>query len=191
MSFMSIAPRPHTQSSAISPEKGSCASPARGRDHVEVTVDEEGGSFAVPALDAGDDAGALGVRFQDYGVEAYLGQESGDVFGGLALAGTGVVAGIGGVDPDQVAADGHDLVLRGLAGSRVLGSLVSLSLDYGRIRTSRPLGVPAGWRAQAVRAGSGADWCPAHSLDAVRFAKVSQPMRTPHRASGWRNRQTR
>ena len=42
-----------------------------------------------------------------------------------------------------------------------------------------------------VRAARWGVWRAAHSLDAVRFAKVGQPMRTPHRASGWRNRQTR
>ena len=42
-----------------------------------------------------------------------LGQEGGDVLGGLALAGAGVVARVGGVDPEQVAADVDDLVLRG------------------------------------------------------------------------------
>jgi hypothetical protein len=93
MSFMSIAPRPQMQPPEISPEKGSyCQS---------------------LALAAGDHASALGVRFQDRGLEAGLGELGGGVFGGLALPRAGVVARIGGVDPDQVAADVDDLVLRG------------------------------------------------------------------------------
>ncbi len=113
MSFMSIAPRPQTQPSAISPENGSCRqSGGVGGDDVEVAVDEEGGAFGVPAGDSGYQAGALGVRFEDHGLEADVGEESGDVLGRLALARTGVVAVVRGVDPDQVTADVHDLVLR-------------------------------------------------------------------------------
>jgi len=45
--------------------------------------------------------------------EAGVGEEFGDVLGGGSLAGAGVVAGVRGVDAEQVAADVDDLVLRG------------------------------------------------------------------------------
>ena len=144
-----------------------------GRHHVEVTVHEQGRPVPVPAGDARDHAGALGVRLQDGRLEVDLRQESGDMFGGLALAGTGVISRVGRVDPDQVAADVHDL---GLCGHlvRCHPSIVAPG------RCVRPV-VPAWPRISLSR----------DSPEAAGFAKVSQPMRTPHRASGWRNRQTR
>jgi hypothetical protein len=53
------------------------------------------------------------VRFQHHRLDPDLGQEPGDVFGGLPLAGTRMVPRVGRIDPDQVTADVHDLVLRG------------------------------------------------------------------------------
>src|SRR6202035_332296 len=84
-----------------------------GGDDVQVAVDEEGGSCLVLARDAGYHGGALGVGFQELRLEAGVGEEFGDVLGGGSLAGAGVVAGIRGVDAEQVAADVDDLVLRG------------------------------------------------------------------------------
>ena len=114
MSFMSIAPRPQMQPSA-SLGRERVVAPVRrvGRDDVQVAVDQQGGPAPVLALDSGDHAGALGVRLQDRRLQAHLGQLRGDVLGGLALTGARVVARVGGVDPDQVAADADDLVLRG------------------------------------------------------------------------------
>ena len=73
------------------------------------------------------------------------------MFGGLALAGAGVVAGIGGVDPDQVAADGHDLVLRG--GRLVRGSLVRCHGTMVAFGHHDRWGVPGGWRDWGVWGG--------------------------------------
>ena len=81
-----------------------------GGDDVEVAVDQQGGPGLVLAFETGDDAGPPGVRFQDLRLEADVREEGGDVLGGLPLTGAGVVAGVRGVDPDQVAADVDDLV---------------------------------------------------------------------------------
>ena len=148
-----------------------------GRHHVQVTVHQQARPFAVPTADPGHHAGSLGMRFQDRRLEAYLGQQAGHVFGGQPLAGARVVAGVRRVDPDQVTADVHNLVLRGHL-----------------VRCHRPIVAlgSSGSSGQCRLAGDRGEihW-PAGSPEAVRFAKVSQPMRTPHRASGWRNRQTR
>src|SRR4029077_21261604 len=53
------------------------------------------------------------MRLQDRGLEADLGELGRGVLGGLSLPRARVVARVGGVDPDQVAADADDLVLRG------------------------------------------------------------------------------
>ena len=91
----------------------------------------------VAAFDAGYQAGAFGVGFQERRLEAGFGEEGGDVLGGGSLAGAGVVAGVRGVDAEQVAADVDDLVLRG-----------------GRVRCHRfivPLGMGAfGWPPRAA-----------------------------------------
>ena len=131
MSFMSTAPRPQTQSSSVLVPPCWCAGaagvcgadvaregvnlPVRRirRDDVEVAVQEQGRPGLVLAGDAGDHAGPAGRGFQDGRLEADLGEERGDVLGRLALAGTGVVAPVGRIDPDQVAAQAGDLVLSG------------------------------------------------------------------------------
>ena len=101
-----------------------------GGDDVEVTVDEEGGSCGVGAFPAGDHAGAGGVGLEDGWLEARAGQDRGDMLGGGAFAGARVVTGVGGVDPDEVAAEGGDFILRGRRANRggrggcVVGHLV-------------------------------------------------------------------
>src|SRR5262249_22466821 len=155
------------------------------------------------------------VRLQDHRLQAHLGQLRGDVLGGLALAGPRVVAVVGGVDPDQVAADADDLVLRG---HLVLchPSIVALGRGAGSAGPGWVTGSWAAWPGAGCLAGvagsrggladvAGAGWlgcwlarrvarwlagrgkihCLRRSLEGARFAKVSQPMRTQHRASGW------
>ena len=123
---------PRRSRPVISPENGcTCQSGRVGRDHIQVPVDEQGGPGRVLARDPGDDAGPALIRLEDGRLEADVGEQSGDVFGGLAFAGAGVVAPVGGVDPDQVAAQGGDLVLRGLPA--VLRRLRSASSPHRRI----------------------------------------------------------
>jgi hypothetical protein len=83
------------------------------RDDVEVAVQQQRRPALVLTGDAGDHAGPAGRGFQDGRLEADVGQENGDVLGRLAFAGTGVVAPVGRIDPDQVAAQAGDLVLSG------------------------------------------------------------------------------
>ena len=63
-----------------------------GRDHVQVPVDQQRGPARVLALNAGDHAGPALVGLEDGRLEADVGQETGDMFGGLAFPGAGVVA---------------------------------------------------------------------------------------------------
>ena len=150
MSFMSIAPRP--QNAVVGDLAGEGVYLpvfGVGRNHVEVAMDEEGGPVGVFAFDPGDHAGALGVRLQDRGLQADLGELGGGVLGGLALAGAGVVARVRGVDPDQVAADVDDLVLRG---HWVRCHLPIVALGVAGLRAG-----PAGW-ACAGAAASGIGW---------------------------------
>ena len=69
------------------------------------------------------------MGFQELGLEAGFGEEFGDVLGGGSLAGAGVVAGVRGVDAEQVAADVDDLVLRGGRG-RCLGMRAATPPGY-------------------------------------------------------------
>lgn len=84
-----------------------------GRYDVQMAVDEQRGPGRVLALDPGHRGGAAGVRLVDLRLQPDLGELLGDPFGGLALAGAGVVAVVAGVEPDQLAAEVHDLVLAG------------------------------------------------------------------------------
>ncbi len=52
-----------------------------GRNHVQMTVDEQGGPGRVCALDPGHDARSLLVRFQDRGLEPGLSEQGRDVLG--------------------------------------------------------------------------------------------------------------
>ena len=114
MSFMSTAPRPHTQPSAISPEKGWWVQSAAlaGTTSVWPWM-SSAGRDAVLALDPGHRGGAALVRLEDLRLQPHLGELLGDVLGRLALARARVVAVVAGVDPDQVAAEVDDLVLAG------------------------------------------------------------------------------
>ena len=72
-------------------------------------MDEQGAAGPVGARDAGHQAGAAGQALPDLGFEPDLGQLGGHVLGGDPFArARGLVAGVGGVDADQVAAQLHD-----------------------------------------------------------------------------------
>ena len=62
----------------------------------------------------------LGCGLEHGRLEPDLGEQLGDVLGRRALPRALVVPGVGGVDPDQVAGQAGDLVLRGGACGRVL-----------------------------------------------------------------------
>ena len=78
-----------------------------------MTVDKQRRAVGVLAGDPGDYARPAGMGFQDGRFQADLGQQGGDVFGRPALARARVITTVAGVDPDQVAADGRDLVFAG------------------------------------------------------------------------------
>ena len=82
-------------------------------DDIEVTMDQQRRTGRILARDPGDDAGPAGMGLQDLRLEPGLGQERRDVFGRLTLTRTGMVTGVTGVDPDQVAADRDNLVVGG------------------------------------------------------------------------------
>ena len=163
MSFMSTAPRPQTQPSAISPEKGWWVqSVGVGRYDVGVAVDEQRGPGRVLALDPGHGGGAALVRLEDLRLEPDLGELLGDVLGGRPLARARVVAVVAGVDPDQVAAEVDDLVLAGDGPGRV--RLAHAASSHCR-RWWSPSSSPA--RRSAPKAGPG----PSHAVHAGRTGR--------------------
>ena len=91
-------------------------------------------------LDPDDDAGAARVALDDRGFEADLAQLGDDVVGRLALPRPAAVAVVGAVDPDQVAAQAHDLV-DGAGGG--LGDLAH-AVQTRRARVCRAAGSSAG-----------------------------------------------
>ena len=115
-------------------------------------MDEQGGPGPVLAFYPRDHAGALGVRLQDRGLQADLGELGRGVLGGLALPRAGVVARVGGVDPDQVAADADDLVLRGHVVS-CHAPIVALRWPGG---AAGPAGCAGGVRRRGGTGGPGA-----------------------------------
>ena len=94
-----------------------------GRYDVEVGVDKESAPFCLSgrrglARVAGDDARAAGCALADRRLQTDLRQFGRDILGRDPLAGARVVvAGVGAVDSDQVAAESNDLRL-GLAGAQ-------------------------------------------------------------------------
>ena len=125
MSFMSTAPRPQTQPSGDLPGERIHLPVGRiGRDHVQVTMDQQRGPGGVLPLDAGDHAGPALVGLEDGRLEADLVEQPGDVFGGLAFPGAGVIAPVSGIDPDQVAAQSGYLVLGGSSGGAASGCVL-------------------------------------------------------------------
>src|SRR5699024_4738329 len=117
-------------------------------------------------------------------VVAHLGEQAHHVLGGLPLTGSGPVAVVGGVDPDQLAADGHRIELGG-GGRTVLVSheCSPRRLSRGSITASRP-------RRSRYEA-SGSRVCPRESSayrnrwPAARFSPPS-----PALAASWRNHST-
>jgi hypothetical protein len=124
---------------------------ARG-DDVEVTVDEERRPRGVGARDARDDVGPARLRLDDVGLEADLGEQPGDVLGGLPLPRTGPVAEVRRVDPDELAADVDDFRLRAAGHGLCAGPA---QLGHGHPSTSSagcPASLPAGCDGAAVGA---------------------------------------
>lgn len=80
-------------------------------DDVEMPVQEQRVTGGVLPRDPGDHIRPVAVRFQDLRLQADLGQLLRDVLRGGPFTRTGIVAGVGRVDPDQVAAQPGDLVL--------------------------------------------------------------------------------
>src|SRR5690606_21343882 len=80
----------------------------------------------------------------------------GDVLGRLALAGTRVVAVVAGVDPDELAAEVHDLVLAGDVPGRVGPAHVRPpARSRWWVPPSSPLGARAPSPVPAGRRGAG------------------------------------
>ena len=118
-----------------------------GGDHVEVAVDQQGRPGRVRPGDPGHHAGAARVRLKYRRLQADLGEQRGDVLGRLAFARSRVVAGVRGVDPDQVAGQGGDLVVGAdAAGGWVLGHPAIVA------PAARLLAARSGW-ADSARTG--------------------------------------
>ncbi len=97
--FMSIAPRPHTKPSCRSArERRAAPALARGRDHVDMALEQERRRGAA-AGQARDQVGALRLAGADRALDAGLGEQALDVGDARAL----VARRVGGVEPDQVA----------------------------------------------------------------------------------------
>ena len=199
---MSTAPRPQTQPSSISPENGStCQSGAcAGTTSRWPWMSRPGRVWSSPC-DPGDHAGPALVRLEDGRLDADVGEEGGDVFCCLALAGAGVVAPVGRVDPDQVAARPATSSWRGLPGVAgvagfcvinpwshplaarwrpVPGAVALLTPVRGRCRADRRCRCGGGGRVPGVRvwwpgAGRCCGW--------YRAGTVRQAVRQEHRLS--------
>ena len=175
-----------------------------GRHHVQVTVDEQGGPTRVCALDPRHHARPSAVRFEDGGLQPCLGEESRDMLGGDAFARSGVVARIARVDPDQVACQRGDLVLRCAAASAsgwdtvAHLAIVAPSVPRGgsAIRQRIPASLLAAWLANlGLRASFGGrrPWVRTRPRprNVPGFAIVRPAQLASRATSGWRNRQTR
>src|SRR5258708_39723685 len=66
------------------------------------------------ALDPYDQAGPLLVGLEELRLKPDLGELLRDVLGRLALTRPAVTARVAGIDPDEVSAQLHDLILRGV-----------------------------------------------------------------------------
>ena len=83
-----------------------------GRDDVEVAVQQQRALVAGPGgapAPSGDDRRPARLGLVEAALDPDLVEQRGDVLSGLALPWSGVVAVVGGVDPDQVAAQLDDL----------------------------------------------------------------------------------
>ena len=108
MSFMSIAPRPQTQPSLISPPNGSTdhSSLSAGTTSRWPWISSGARLLSVPSMRAIVDARPL-LGLDDLRLDADLVELAGDPFGGGPLG----VGRVGGVDADQVGEQVGDLVL--------------------------------------------------------------------------------
>ena len=205
MSFMSTAPRPQTQSPAISPENGcTCQSPASaGTTSRWPWMSRPGRSGSSPSIRA-TTLVRFGMRLEHRRLEPDLGQERGDVLGRGALPGPGVVARVGGVDPDQVAgrcrrprpARSGLLVAGGFASSPSSSHARAVSAAPVAARRWSAAGPPARLRARGPSAAAVAS-APSAFCARRRAARICYRDAASHgisrgrHASGWRNRQTR
>ncbi len=95
-----------------------------GGHHIEVAMNEQGRPGRILAGDPGKQACPFGMRLQQYWLDADLSKQGGNVLSRRALARTGVIARIRGVDPDQVAGQRGHLVASGAAGPTGRGWVV-------------------------------------------------------------------
>jgi hypothetical protein len=104
------APAPQVPVAQLTGERVDRPLAGVGRYHVEVPVHEQRAARRVGTFEPRDDAGPAGRRLADLRGQADLVEQAGDVLRGgpLPHAG-GQVAGVGGVDAQQVAADVDDL----------------------------------------------------------------------------------
>src|SRR5258706_145797 len=144
-------------------------------DDIQVAVNQQSRPGRILALDPGDNAGAVLARLEQGGLEADLGKEPGDMLGGHPFARPGVVAGVGRVDPDQVAGQAGDLLLRGDGGHRAIVPPTRALICWG-------LAGPA-WTWFAVSLSG--------NLICYRDAAGVGTMTHVRAEPGWRNRQTR
>jgi hypothetical protein len=84
--------------------------------HIKMTMDEQRGPGPVLALDPGHDAGPFRVRLEHDRLQADLREQFRDALGRPAFPRPRMVTRVSSVDPDQVARDGRDLILRVRAG---------------------------------------------------------------------------
>ncbi len=82
------------------------------RYHVEMTVDEQRRPARVSPFDPGDDAGTARLGFQHGRIKADLGELGGNILGDGPLVAV-TAPPVHRVDPQQVPADLHNLILRG------------------------------------------------------------------------------
>ena len=111
-SFMSTAPRPQMQSSTTSAANGGTdQSSAFGRYDIEVAVDQQRTQVGVDALrlPVRHQRGAAGLGLDQLGGDADLVEQRRDVLGGHPLPRARIGSVVGGVDPDQLAAEVDDL----------------------------------------------------------------------------------
>ena len=126
MFFMSMAPRPQTTPSRISPEKG-CTLQSAGSAGTTSRWPWTSSASArrVGALDPGDHVRTPRRALQQRGLEAGLGEPLGHVLGGGPLLAVAAAA-VGGVDADQLGGEGHHLVERLLRRWRCTSAILLL-----------------------------------------------------------------
>jgi hypothetical protein len=108
---MSIAPGPRRSLLDLAGERVEAPIRLLGWDDIEVTVDQECPLGLIFARNTNDHAGPARPGLEDLRSQVDLGQFRGNVLCGTALPRSGVVAVVGRVDLDELAAQIDDLVL--------------------------------------------------------------------------------